>query len=47
MKTKFKISSIILSLAIILGSCDNMNLNLSSTGLTYSGEGEAVIIAGN
>lgn len=46
MKTKFKISSIILSLAIILGSCDNMNLNLSSTGLTYSGEGEAVIIRG-
>lgn len=46
MKTKFKIKSIILSTTIALCSCNNMNLNLSSTGLTYSGEGDPTIIRG-
>lgn len=46
MKTKFKISSTILSLAIVFGSCDNMDLNLSPTELTYSGKGDATVIRG-
>lgn len=46
MKTRFRLSTIILSAAITLCSCEDMNLNLSPTFLTYSGKGEATVIRG-